>query len=131
MEKINNSNTYYENPTNILISSREPFNRNTLWIYPKEKEVEFRIFNKGWKVLCSTEDKGLSSKSLQEVANLLNNSRISIIEIIKKQVGKLISNTQHISTKENELQKKVQDLENKIDKLMKMYSNLVNKINGK
>jgi hypothetical protein len=49
--------------TEILISLREPFNKNVLWIYPKDNEIELKVFDKGWKVLFTTKDKGLSKLS--------------------------------------------------------------------
>jgi hypothetical protein len=44
----------------VLISIREPFDKNTFWICPKDDIIEGKVFNKGWKVISTTEDKGLS-----------------------------------------------------------------------
>ena len=57
----------------VLYSVKEPFNKNTLWIYPNnENNIEIKVFDKGWKVLLTTEDLGLSEKSKQWIENLVN-----------------------------------------------------------
>jgi hypothetical protein len=49
----------------VLISAREPFDKNTFWICSKDDIIEGKVFDKGWKVIATTEDKGLSEKSEQ------------------------------------------------------------------
>jgi len=52
--------TQYE-PMEVLTSVKEPFNKNTIWIHPVNGEFEVKINDKGWKVLFTTKDLGLST----------------------------------------------------------------------
>jgi hypothetical protein len=52
--------TQYE-PMEVLTSVKEPFNKNTLWIHPIDENLEIKIYDKGWKVLFTTKDLGLSN----------------------------------------------------------------------
>jgi hypothetical protein len=49
----------------VLASVKEPYNRNTLWIHPNEDDFEIELFDKGWRVIFSTKDLGLSEVSKQ------------------------------------------------------------------
>jgi hypothetical protein len=40
----------------VLTSVREPFNKNTLWIYPTGEDIEVKIYDKGWRIILSTKD---------------------------------------------------------------------------
>lgn len=118
MEKIRNSNTSYE-VSEILYGVREPFNKNALWIYPTKNGVEMRVFNKGWKTLITSEDKGLSEISLKQVENLIENSQNSINERLKKYFSRFSSDSQIINQKYKQLEDKFSDLENDLEKLNK------------
>jgi len=75
MEKINNTNTRYEDPTQVLISVREPYDRNTIWIQPHNGVVDLKVYNKGWVILSSTKDNGLSTLASTQVDDLVSNLR--------------------------------------------------------
>jgi hypothetical protein len=49
----------------VLKSVKEPFNKNTLWIYPIDGDFEFKIFDKGWRIIGTTKDLGLTDNSKQ------------------------------------------------------------------
>jgi len=55
------------NSADVLIHTREPFNKNTLWIQPVKGEVKVNVYveKTGWKTIFSTKDNGLSDVSLQ------------------------------------------------------------------
>jgi hypothetical protein len=38
-------------PSEVLISPREPYNKKTVWIHPTNDNIEVKIFDKGWKLL--------------------------------------------------------------------------------
>jgi len=44
----------------VLTSVKEPFNKNTFCIYPNNGDIEIKLYDKGWKVLFTTKDLGLS-----------------------------------------------------------------------
>ena len=116
MEKIN-----YE-PSDVLISLREPYNKKTVWIHPKPDNIEVKIFDNGWKIISQTKDTGLSDKAKNQVEQLNEEFKNFIIRIIKKQFGKFSSNNNVLLEKQKLLEERVQKLEDKIDKMNKKYS---------
>lgn len=116
MEKIN-----YE-PSDVLISLREPYNKKTVWIHPKPDNIEVKIFDNGWKIISQTKDIGLSDKAKNQVEQLNEEFRTFIIRIIKKQFGKFSSNNYVLLEKQKLLEERVKRLEDKIDKMNKKYS---------
>ena len=116
MEKIN-----YE-PSDVLISLREPYNKKTVWIHPKSDNIEVKIFDNGWKIICQTKDTGLSDKSKNQIEQLNNEFKNFIIRIIKKQFGKFSSNNNILLERQRLLEERVKQLEDKIDKMNKKYS---------
>ena len=116
MEKIN-----YE-PSDVLISLREPYDKKTIWIHPKSDNIEVKIFDNGWKIICQTKDTGLSDKAKDQVEQLNEEFRIFITRIIKKQFGKFSSNNVVLLEKYKSLEERVKQLEDKIDKMNKKYS---------
>ena len=116
MEKIN-----YE-PSDVLISLREPYDKKTIWIHPKSDNIEVKIFDNGWKIICQTKDIGLSDKARSEVEQLNEEFKSFIIRLIKKQFGKFSSNNNVLLNKQKLLEERVKKLEDKIDKMNKKYS---------
>lgn len=130
MERIKNSNTQYQETSEVLISLREPYNKNTLWIHPNNEEFEIKIYNKGWKVLMSTKDLGLSTISKEQVEKLVKSSKLEVIELIKKHLGKYSSNSTFVLERQKQLEEQIKELNNKLDKLSKKYSAVLSKINS-
>ena len=116
MEKIN-----YE-PSDVLISLREPYDKKTVWIHPKPDNIEVKIFDKGWKIICQTKDTGLSNESKNQIEQLNEEFKNFIIRIIKKQFGKFSSNNNILFERQKALEEKIKQLEDKIDKMNKKYS---------
>lgn len=113
--------------TEILISLREPFNKNVLWVYPKDNEIELKVFDKGWKVLFTTKDKGLSRLSSEQVKDIANNINKDIVEIVKKHIGRYSSNSLVLLEYQKKLENRIKELEETVDKLSKK----VTKLNGR
>ena len=109
----------------VLISTREPFDKNTFWICPKDGVIEGKVFDKGWKVITTTEDKGLSEKSEQEVTELVKKSENSLSSKINKVQGQYKNSVISLIKKNKELEQKIFELENKLDRLTKRYSTLL------
>ncbi len=127
MEKINRNNTSYQQSSEVLISLREPYNKNCLWIYPIKDEIEIRIFNKGWKVLFSTKDLGLSSLSFEQVNDIINSVKEQVQNKSNKQYTKLNSSLILLQDKQKEFEKKLVEIDNKIDKIIKRINNISSK----
>lgn len=111
----------------VLISVREPYNKNTLWIKPTDGNIEFNIFNKGWETVLTTKDLGLSNKSEQQVIDLINESEKSFKLKLNKINGNYKNSVINLIKRNRELEQRVFDLENKIDKLVKRYGTLLGK----
>ena len=111
----------------VLISVREPYNKNTLWIKPIDDNIEFNIFDKGWKTVITTKDLGLSNKSEQQVIDLINESEKSFKLKLNKINGNYKNSVINLIKRNRELEQRVFDLENKIDKLVKRYGTLLGK----
>lgn len=101
---------------NIWINKREPFDKNTLWIYPNKNDLELKVFNKGWKVLFTTKDIGLSLNSRKEVQSLVDN----ILNVIDKQSKHINSDLILLQNKNKQLEKRISDLERKLNKLIQI-----------
>ena len=110
-------------PSEVLISLREPYNKNTVWIHPHPDNIEVKVFDNGWRLLSQTKDVGLSPKSEEQIEKLNSLLKETLIEIIKKQFGKLSSDYLVMNNKYKILEQKVKDLEDRFDKLSKKYSN--------
>lgn len=120
--------TIYNEPSDVWINIREPYNKNSLWIYPGEN-VEIKIFDKGWKTIFTTEDLGLSLKSKQQMDELVNKLSNILTDKLTREYGKHKSSLIRLRDKERELENRVNELENKLDKMTKRYAAtlLVNK----
>lgn len=118
-------NIDYE-PSEVLISLREPYNKKTIWIHPKPDNIEVKIYDKGWKILSQTKDFGLSDEAKNQVEKIASELKELIIEILKKQFGKFSSNNNILYEKQKTLEGKVKELEDKFDKLNKKYSMIRN-----
>ena len=118
-------NLDYE-PSDVLISLREPYNKKTIWIQPKPDNIEFKIYDNGWKVLFQTKDVGLSDKSKIQVEELNKEFNNFIIRVLRKYFGKFSSNNNILLERQKELEKKIKQLEDKIDKMNKKYSIIKN-----
>ncbi len=117
-------------PSDVLISVREPFDKNTLWIHPHEDDIDVKIFKKGWKVLSSTKDLGLSNLSKTQVESLVNTTKEDLITLIKKYLGKFSSSNIQLMDKQKQLELKIAELETKLDKLTKRYTSIISKLNN-
>lgn len=116
MENIN-----YE-PSEVLISPREPYNKKTVWIHPTQDNIEVKIFDKGWKVLSQTKDTGLSDEAKNQVENINLELKDLLLKILKKQFGKFSSDSLVLNERQRELEERMKNLEDKFDKLNKKYS---------
>ena len=94
-------------PSEVLISIKEPYDKNTLWIHPFKGYTEIKIYNEGWKLLFSTRDLGLSKVSSDQVDNKIKNS------ILLKQINKLSKDLLLLTNRNLELEKRIAKLENK------------------
>lgn len=119
MERVN-----YE-PSEVLISLREPYNKNTIWIYPGEDNIEIKIFNKGWKVIAQTKDLGLSKKSIEQIEIFNKDLKDTITNILKKHFGKFSSDNLQMLKRIQYLEGRIKQLEDKYNKLNKKYSVLL------
>lgn len=128
MERINQSNSQAYNPADVLISNREPFNKNTCWIYPHDGFIDIKVFDKGWKVISTTEDKGLSTKSVEQVKNLVEALQTTITAKLKKQLGKYSSDSLVLLDKQKELEKRIDELDEKMKKLTKRQQTMLVKL---
>ena len=116
-------------PSEVLIHTREPFNKNSLWIQPTKSEIKFNIYDSGkWRTIYTTKDEGLSSVSLQQVYRIISILKNEIEDKITKSFNKNNSSSLIVSKKQKELELKIQELEEKIDKLTKYTSVLTQKI---
>lgn len=113
----------------VLIHVREPFNKNTLWIHPHDNIIEVKVFDKGWKIIASTEDKGLSTKSEEQTRNLVKLSENSLMSKFKKIYSQQKQDLIVLKNRERDLEEKISDLESKLDKLAKRYATLRVKTN--
>lgn len=122
------ANNNYE-PSDVLISPREPYNKNTIWIHPKEDNIEIKIFDGGWKIISQTKDIGLSNKAKDQVEKTVEELKLAIISILKKQLGKFSSNNIILHNNQKQLEERITRLEDKLDRMNKKYSTL--RKNGK
>lgn len=134
MERINQSHSQSYSPAEVLISLREPFNKNTVWIHPHDGITEIKVFNKGWKPITSTEDKGLSKLAAKQVQELIQALQDVIFDKFKKQFGKYASDSIALHKREKDLEWQISELEKKIYSLNKKQQAMLiklNNINGK
>ena len=122
------ANNNYE-PSDVLISPREPYNKNTIWIHPKEDNIEIKIFDSGWKIISQTKDIGLSNKAKDQVEKTVEELKLAIISILQKQLGKFSSNNIILHNNQKQLEERITRLEDKLDRMNKKYSTL--RKNGK
>lgn len=97
-------------PSEVLISIKEPYDKNTLWIHPFKGYTEIKVYNEGWKLLFSTKDLGLSKVSSDQVDEKIKNSYTNIL---LKQINKLSRDLLLLSNKNLELEKRIAKLEEK------------------
>lgn len=116
--------TQYE-PMEVLTSVKEPFDKNTIWIHPVDGEFEVKINDKGWKVLFTTKDLGLSTQSKQQVENLINEFKNTFNSKFLKEYGKHKNSILMLMDKNRKLEQKLADIEVKLDKLIKRYGTLL------
>lgn len=116
-------------PSEVLISPREPYNKKTVWIHPKSDNIEIKIYDKGWKIVSQTKDSGLSDEARNQVEKINLELKELLIDILKKQFGKFSSNNNVIYERQKLVEERVKELEDKFDKLNKKYSMIRN--NGK
>lgn len=118
-------------PSEVLIHVREPFNKNTVWIQPTNGEIRINLYISGkWQPIYTTKDNGLSSESLQQVLNLVNNSENITNKKLTKQFDKQNSDSLQIFTKLREYESRIAKLEDKFEKLSNKYSALILKLHA-
>ena len=100
-------------PSEVLISIREPYDKNTLWIHPFKGYTEIKVYNEGWKLLFSTKDLGLSDISLKQVKEFNSELKDFLINLLKKQIGKLSNDILLLTNKNIELERRLSKLERK------------------
>lgn len=100
-------------PSEVLINIREPYDKNTLWIHPFKGYTEIKVYNEGWKLLFSTKDLGLSDESLKQVKEFNSELKDFLINLLKKQIGKLSNDILLLTNKNIELEKRLSKLEHK------------------
>lgn len=110
-------------PMDVLNSVKEPFNKNTFWIYPNEEDIEVKLFDKGWKTIFTTKDLGLSDIAKEQVENLVNELRNTLNFKFNKEYGKYKSTLVNLMNRNRELELQLSKLEAKVDKLTKRYGN--------
>ena len=98
-------------PSEVLISSREPYNKSTLWIQPFKDHSELKLYNEGWKTLFSTKDEGLSEVAKKEVEKYNNELKELLISLLQKQINKLSNDVLLLTNKNIELEKRIKKLE--------------------
>lgn len=108
--------------TEIWVHIREPFNKNSLWIQPIDGVINIKVFDKGWKIIATTKDLGLSENALKQVITLVNELDLKTLERLKKFSGKYSNNMVNLLENEKKLEKRLSDLESKFDKLTKRYA---------
>lgn len=134
MEKISSSRTQSYSPAEVVISLREPFNKNSLWIHPHDGIVEMKVFDRGWKSVASNEDKGLSKLSADQIQELFKAFQDTVFSKFKKQLGKYSTDSIALYKKEKDLEWQIQELEKKIHTLTKRQQAMLvklNEVNGK
>lgn len=116
------------NSADVLIHTREPFNKNTLWIQPVKGDVKINIYvdKVGWKTILSTKDSGLSDVSLSQVTKLVSTLQTEIKDKCKKQFDRINSSSIIINTKQKDLERRIEELESQVEKLSN-YSSLLTK----
>lgn len=116
MAKVN-----YE-PSDVLISLREPYNKNTVWIHPKSDNIEVKIFDGEWKILSQTKDIGLSNKSIEQIKVFNDDLKNTITSVLKKHIERSSSDYLHMIKRIQYLEERIKELEDKYNKLNKKYS---------
>lgn len=99
-------------PSEVLISIKEPYDKNTLWIHPFKGYTEIKVYNEGWKLLFSTKDLGLSNVSLKQVKTFDQDTKDFLIDLLKKQIGNLSNSILLLTNKNIELERRLSKLEN-------------------
>lgn len=116
-------------PSDVLVNLREPYDKNTVWIQPKNGIIRVKLYDKGkWNTIYSTEDTGLSKTSLLQVQELVDSLNTELTKKIAKQLGQYSSNSLLLVKRQKELETKISELESKIEKLANRYSSLLLKI---
>ena len=98
-------------PSEVLISIREPYDKNTLWIHPFKGYTEIKVYNEGWKLLFSTKDLGLSEVARKEVEEYNTEIKELLISLLQKQINKLSNEVFLLTNKNIELEKRIKKLE--------------------
>ena len=101
-------------PSEVLISIREPYDKNTLWIHPFKGYTEIKVYNEGWKLLFSTKDLGLSEVARKEVEKYNTEIKELLISLLQKQINKLSNEVFLLTNKNIELEKRIKKLEHGI-----------------
>ena len=116
--------------SDVLISPRAPYDKKTLWIHPTQDNIEIKLYyNNDWKTILQTKDVGLSNKAKDQVEKTVEELKLAIISILKKQLGKFSSNNIILHDNQKQLEERITRLEDKLDRMNKKYSTL--RRNGK
>lgn len=107
-------------PSEILISVREPYDKHTVWIHPHNNVVEIKIFDdKSWKIISTTEDKGLSPLQLKQVQNLIEQLKDFLMKKLQKYFNKFSTDFSTIFRWKQNTNEQITTLDNSVSKLSK------------
>lgn len=95
-------------PSGIIITTKEPSNKDLLWIHPYTDYIEVKLFNKGWKILFTSKDKGLSEQSKEQTEQLITNKTTMLSNRIN-------NNSITFIRQIDDLKRRVKELEDKIN----------------
>ena len=116
-------------PSEVLIHTREPFNKNTVWIQPTNGELRINLYISGkWVPIYTTKDNGLSNESLRQILDLINQLKSEIETKLTKQFNKQNSDSLRIFDKLKNYESRIVELEDKFNKLSNKYSALLLKL---
>lgn len=111
MERIDNYHTQEYIPADVLISAREPYSKNTLWVYINNNIIEVRVFQKGWKTIFTSKDLGLSELATKQVNDILDLFTNKIQNSVEKLISKYNKDSIVLKNKQDNLEKRVKALE--------------------
>lgn len=102
--RIIEENKKFYAPSGIIIGTKEPANKDLLWIHIHAGYIEVKLFSKGWKVLFTSKDIGLSEQSTEQVNQLISDKAETIM-------NKVANNSITFIRQIDDLKRRVEELE--------------------